>query len=115
MRNRDESWNNLGDSVYRSCSYLYGIELLPNLFWMRHLTMTTHYVLIEFDTDKPIADLTDKIAGRIYTMDGVNNKMDVAATDITVQIEGMIKERCSLSTIDRFLATAERVKRGLFE
>lgn len=47
--------------------------------------MKKHYVLIEFETDKPIADLTDKIAGRIYTMDGVKNSQDVTASVLNDQ------------------------------
>ena len=64
-----------------------------------------HYVLIEFETDKPIADLTDKIAGRVYTMEGIRNGGDVAATILTGEIEGFMQKLSG-----RFVASQKGVQ-----
>ena len=61
--------------------------------------MAKHYVLIEFETDKPIADLADKIAGRVYTMEGIVNKNDVSAMDVTDDVLGILKEQALIEAL----------------
>lgn len=39
-------------------------------------------IILRVETDKPVPDLLDKVAGRAYTIDGVN---DVTATVLDVE------------------------------
>lgn len=41
-----------------------------------------HFLLVQFETNKPINDMTDKIADRIYRMDGINHSKDVIVSVI---------------------------------
>lgn len=43
-----------------------------------------HKFVIEFETTKEIEGLTDLIAGRVYTLDGVDVGKDVKVTDYTL-------------------------------
>lgn len=43
--------------------------------------MKRAYLLIEVELEKDIADLTDKAAGRLYTLDGVHNTTARLLTD----------------------------------
>lgn len=35
--------------------------------------MNTVYILLKVETEKPVSDLLDKAAGRVYTLDGVKD------------------------------------------
>jgi hypothetical protein len=52
--------------------------------------MTETYILIQIKQSKPIQDLTDKAAGRIYTMDGVE---DVTATLLSPEQVKQLQEK----------------------
>lgn len=52
--------------------------------------MTETYILIQIKQSKPIQDLLDKAAGRIYTMDGVE---DVTATLLSPEQVEQLQEK----------------------
>lgn len=59
--------------------------------------MTSRYILIEVQTEKPVKDLLDKACGRIYTLDGVSNTeaFEIPASDYLiakVKAEFVVKE-----------------------
>lgn len=46
------------------------------------MTMQTTYILLKIEHSAPIPDLTDKVAGRAYTMDKIE---DVTAMIVTAE------------------------------
>lgn len=63
---------------------------------------TRHVLVLEFETDKPIPDLTDIFADRLYRIDGVV-KRDVTCSTFAEYVRGLSEkaERVSLEDFMR--------------